>query len=123
MQTQLRLQDFASSMRLAPPLARKLQKCAQLGFDLNGGVSLAATLDTPEVSNTLREEVLEFTVGSKLKVCMMTSVGCQVLLNVHCYCIVNLQGDAAAACASCWVGSRTAVWTYILSGSVLGSVT
>lgn len=70
-QTKIKLQEFAVGNHLNPALGRKIQRCAQVGFDLFGGVDLAATLATPEVSRGLREEVLDFAVGGKLRVSLL----------------------------------------------------
>ena len=67
-QTMIRLQDFIGEAGLASDYGRKLQRGVQLGFDLHGGVSLAAALATPEVSRVLREEVLDYAYGPKLRV-------------------------------------------------------
>ena len=73
-QTMIRLRDFIAESNIGAALGRKLQRSVQLGFDLHGGVSLADTLATPEVSKALREEVLEFKHGTRLQVgrgCML----------------------------------------------------
>ena len=67
-QTMIRLRNFIAESNIGAALGRKLQRGVQLGFDLHGGVSLADTLATPEVSKALREEVLEFKHGARLQV-------------------------------------------------------
>ena len=90
-QTRVKLQDFITASNLEPSFGRKLQKSVQLGFDLHGGVSLAAALSTPEISRTLREEVLVFALGGQVKVHCPSSTACV------CVCIQYSRRFAAFA--------------------------
>lgn len=82
MQTRIKLQDFIATNRLDPAFGRKLHQSLQLGFDLNGGVDLAASLDTPEISRSLKEEVLAFSLGKRLKVHLLAPPLCTFWLNL-----------------------------------------
>jgi hypothetical protein len=65
LQATIKLQNFIDALHLEPVLGHKMQHCAQLNFNLNGVVGLAAALDTPEVSRTLREEVLDLCLAPR----------------------------------------------------------
>eukprot|EP00892_Ulva_mutabilis_P002121 jgi/Ulvmu1/1190/UM108_0018.1 len=63
------VKELAADMRLEPALVRRLQNTVKLQFHRHGGIHLGAMLNTPEVSRSIREDVLMHVYGSQLQEC------------------------------------------------------